>query len=534
MNYKTITFGTLTLVAMSACNVEKKAEQPNIILILADDMGWSDLGCYGGEIETPHLDSLAYNGIRFTQFYNTSKCNPSRGCLLTGLYAQQCGMSKHPGYLKNGATLAEVLKEAGYRTLMVGKHHGKDNPYDRGFDRYYGLRDGCCNFFNPGVQREGEGPPAHKTWAYPRTWCIDGQTIAPFTPVEKDFYTTDYFTNYALQYLETYKDEDRPFFLYMAYTAPHAPLHAWPEDIAKYKGKYSEGYAHYRKARYNKQKQMGLVDGRFPLSEPTYRDWDALSPEEQEKEALRMAVYAAMIDRMDQNIGKVIEKVEAMGELDNTLIMFCSDNGGSPGTLPDNLHGFNATADSGEIGTLTRWAYVGPSWANVSNTPFKYFKTWTHHGGTCTPLIAFWPAGIEGKNRMSEFPGHFIDFMPTLIDVAGAGYPDSINGERVLPMEGISFAPVFKNQAVDNKRAIFWQFSGGRGVRKDGWKLVSGERASASSCSVSRDTCGWALYHVRNDKTETNNLIDQKPEKAVRLKLLYHQWFNRMEGFMEE
>jgi arylsulfatase len=214
--------------------------------------------------------------------------------------------------------------------------------------------------------------------------------------------------------------------------------------------------------------------------------------------------------------------------------MFCSDNGGSPGTLPDNLHGFNATADSGEIGTLTRWAYVGPSWANVSNTPFKYFKTWTHHGGTCTPLIAFWPAGIEGKNRMSEFPGHFIDFMPTLIDVAGAIYPDSIDGERVLPMEGISFAPVFKNQAVDDNRAIFWQFSGGRGVRKNGWKLVSGERASASSWSVSRDTCEWALYHVRNDKTETNNLIVQKPKKADSLKLLYHQWFNRMEGFMEE
>ncbi len=537
MNQKTLLMGTLSVVALSACKQEKKPEQPNILLILADDMGWSDLGCYGAEIQTPHLDSLAYNGIRFTQFFNASICYPSRGCLLTGLYAQQCGMINepytgfhNPGYLTNSVTLGEVLKEANYRTLMVGKHHGKDNPYDRGFDRYYGLRDGCCNYFNPGIQREGEGPPARKNGSFPRKWCIDGQTLAPFTPAEKDFYTTDYFTKYAVNYLETYRDEDKPFFLYLSYTAPHTPLQAWPEDIAKYEDMYHEGYEKYRKARYERQKEMGLIDRDYPLSAMNYENWDSLSKEERRRESRRMAVYAAMIDRMDQNIGKVLGKLRKMGELDNTLILFSSDNGATPEEHDPPGPGFNS--DTGQIGSITRWGAPGPDWSNVSNTPYKYYKGWTHHGGMCAPLIAFWPEGIKGENRISEYPGHFIDFMPTLVEVAGAKYPETYNDEKIPPMEGTSLVPVF-NDEKPAERALFWQYSGTRAVRNNGWRLVSGKRSGMSSWYAGSDTTGWELYNMKVDKTETENLIDQYPEKADSLEMLYQRWYDRMMQHME-
>lgn len=498
----------LSSTLFNTCHKINTDERPNILLILADDMGWSDLGCYGGEIKTPNLDHLAYNGIRFTQFFNTAKCFPSRACLLTGLYAQQCGMDKKPDHLKNSVTLAEVLKSAGYRTLMVGKHHGLDNLYDRGFDRYFGLRDGCCNYFNPGVQREGEGIPTHKTWAFPRKWCINDKVYAPYTPKEKDFYTTDYFTNYALDYLDEYADEDKPFFLYAAYTAPHAPLHAWPKDIEKYRGKYLAGYEKIRKDRYKRQLEMDLIDESFSLSDPAYEEWDTYSEDKKKTEDLEMATYAAMIDSMDQNIGRILKKLKSLGKLENTLILFASDNGGSPGELPADLNGFNQTAREGEIGSLTRWAYVGPSWANVSNTPFRRYKENSHHGGICTPLIAFWPGGIQGKNRITQHTGHFIDFMPTLMEVAKAQYPNEYNGEKILPYSGKSFAPVFKDEEAVPHECIYWEYSKGKAIRKDNWKLVSWDGE-------------WELYDMKTDKTETKNLIHKYPEIAKRLQTLF-------------
>jgi arylsulfatase len=502
-------------MSQAGCLASKHSKEgkrlPNILLILADDMGWSDIGCYGGEVKTPNLDRLAANGIRFRQFHNTAKCMPSRACLLTGVYAQQCGMMK-PEQIKNAVTLGEVLRPAGYRTLWVGKHHGTENPVTRGFDRYFGLRDGCCNYFNPGTQRPGEGKPACKR--NDRAWCIDDKTYEPYTPPEKDFYTTDYFTNYALDYLEQYKNEDKPFFLYVAYTAPHDPLMAWPEDIAKYKDTYKVGYEAIRQKRYQRQLHMGLVDRKtYPLSEPTYATWDSLSEDEKKEQALTMAVYAAMVDRMDQNIGKLLDQIEQLGETENTLVIFASDNGASAEVV---RRGLNVPGE-GPIGSMTRWTSQGGDWANVSNTPLRYYKNYSHEGGINTPLIAHWPAGIKNPGRFSDFAGHFIDIMPTLLQITGAAYPETCSGQAITPVEGISFAPVFAGEESNRDKPLFWQWARGRAVRQGKWKLVSfGEPPEKAP---------WELYDMAADKTETNNLAKKHPQIVKELEQLYLQWY---------
>lgn len=501
------------LCLLLAFNASSNDKQPNILLILADDLGWSDLGCYGSIIKTPNLDKLAKDGIRFTQFHNTAKCYPSRACLLTGVYAQQNNMARGAGKIKNAVTLAEVLREAGYRTLASGKHHGEDNLYDRGFDRYFGLRDGVCNYFNPGYQRPGEVVPAHKKGKFPRKWCIDGQTFSPYTPKEKDFYTTDYFTNYALEYLEEYKDEDKPFFLYLAYTAPHDPLQAWPKDIKKYTGKFMQGYQAYRQARYERMLKMKLIDKvSFPLSEPSYRDWDSLSSEEKVQEDRRMAVYAAMIDCMDQNIGKVIDKLDKLGQLENTLILFASDNGCSPGSDSGGFKDYNPDAKNGEIGSMQRYTKLGIDWANVSNTPFKLFKTNAHKGGTCTPLIAYWPKGIIGNNRISHKPGHFIDIMPTIIDIAKAKYPQEFKGEKVVPTQGESLVSVFKNKNTARTNPIYWYYGKGKAIQYDNWRLVSDAESP------------WVLYNMDTDRSETTDVSNKYPEVVSKLNDLHKKW----------
>jgi arylsulfatase len=491
--------GGMLLTGLPADAAGPSGARPNIVLILADDLGWSDIGCYGSEIDTPNLDRLAKGGIRFTQFHNTSKCFPSRACLLTGLYAQQCGMDRSFGKLKNAVTLAEILRVAGYRTLMAGKHHGTENPFERGFDRYFGLRDGCCNYFNPGKQRPGEGKPAQKRT---RTWCIDGKTFKPYTPPEKDFYTTDYFTKYALSYLSQYRNEKKPFFLYLAYTAPHDPLMAWPKDIAKYAGRYKAGYAAIRKARFERQRRSGLIDASFPLSGSTYGSWGS-----QQDEARKMAVYAAMIDRMDQNIGKVLDAIQAMGKEKNTLVFFCSDNGASGEVVK--------IGGPGEIGEMTRWSSLGGKWMNVCNTPFRFGKNSSFEGGVCTPLIASWPAGIAKPGRVSHAPGHFIDFMPTLMDVAGAPYPKTFGGRKITPFEGESLVPVFKGGALARTKPLFFQWSSGKAVREGRWKLVSRKKGT------------WELYDMEKDKTETRDLSGQQGDVVKRLAQRYDDWYAR-------
>lgn len=498
---------------------ESGTGRPNILLLLVDDMGWSDIGCYGGEVHTPNIDFLAHRGLRFTQFHNTAKCFPSRACLLTGLYAQQCGMDKSArSRLSNCVTLGEVMRSAGYRTLMTGKYHGLDNPYERGFDRYYGLRDGACNHFNPGEQRAGEGVPAHKTdpQLYPRTWCIDEKVLRPFTPEERDFYTTDYFTRYALGYLDEYAEEDKPFFLYLSYTAPHDPLMAWPEDIDRYRGKFRAGYSAFRKARYERQRDMGLIDDSFPLSDPTHEAWESLTQEQKDEEDLKMAVYCAMIDRVDQNIGMILKKLRAQGELDNTLILFASDNGCSSEAVPEET--LNPEAGSGEIGSMTRWSSISRSWANVSNTPFRFYKNYTHKGGSCTPLIAFWPDGIHGENRISHDVGHFIDFMPTFAEIAGAEYPSQFIGERIHPMAGQSLLPILQGKSYERRDPIYWQWRDGKAVRQGNHRLVADKGGP------------WELYDMRVDKTETTNLADTHPSIVRELDASYRGWESSWSG----
>ncbi|MCG6186023.1 sulfatase-like hydrolase/transferase [Maribellus maritimus] len=488
---------------------KKEQPKPNIILISADDLGWSDIGCYGSEVQTPNLDKLGEGGIRFTRFHNTSKCFPSRACLLTGVYAQQNGYSNtHTNPITNAVTLGEVLRTAGYRTLWSGKHHGLENPFTRGFDRYYGLKDGACNYFNPGDQRPGEGAPARKGKPGNKTqrwWCIDSVMYHPYTPEAKDFYTTDYFTNYALGWLDEYKNENKPFFLYLAFNAPHDPLMAWPEDIAKSKGKYDAGYEKIRNQRYQKQLQIGLIDDSYSLSAPTYDNWEDLADSIQNDEIRKMEVYAAMIDRMDQNIGRLLAKLKETEKDENTLILFVSDNGASA----EMVH---IEDDYGEIGTMTRWSSLGENWANVGNTPFRFYKNFSYEGGINTPLIAWWPGKITPKT-FSEFPGHFIDIMATVVDITGATYPTEFNNQKITPMQGVSLLPVLNGEKTSREKPIFWEWRRGRAVYSDSWKIVKEGLEEP-----------WDLYNIEQDPTETKNLANSNPEKVKEMEQLFEEW----------
>lgn len=477
--------------------------RPNVLLIMADDMGFSDLGCYGGEIRTPNLDRLAQGGIRFTQFYNNAKCGPTRASLLTGQYSQAVG----GGAMGRAVTIAEALRPAGYRTLMTGKWHAPSLPVRRGFDRYFGLADGCCNYFNPGKQRPGEPPPGRK-WKRWRRWAIDEKEFKPYTPEDPDFYTTDAFTDYALQYLERYRGEDKPFFLYLAYTAPHYPLHAWPQDIARYRGTYRKGWDELRRERHARMLDMGLVDPQWPLSprDPRCPAWDEVGKKDEWE--LKMAVYAAMVDRMDQNIGRLLAKLEDLGELDDTLILFLSDNGG----CAENV---NKTPDI-PPGPLPSYRTVDRPWANASNTPFRKYKRYDHEGGIATPLIAHWPAGIRQRGAITHQWGHIVDILPTCLEVAGAPYPEERDGQEILPLEGKSLLPVLQGEKREGHESICWQFSSARAVRQGKWKLVVDGKGP------------WELYDLEVDRTELHDLASTHPQKVEELAAVWNAWAERV------
>ena len=483
---------------------------PNIILILADDLGFSDLGCYGSSIATPVLDSLASTGIRFTQFYNTSKCFPSRAALLTGLYAQQVGAGstwKNPW--QNSTTIARQLKAKGYTTLMSGKHHGVDIPTDPilGFDRYYGLLSGAANHFNPGDQREGEIAPARKRI---RPWYIDGTRYEPYTPQDTSFYSTIAFTDAAISWLK--EDSKTPFFLYLSYTAPHDPLMAFPEDIARYSGKYKDGYEAERRRRFAKQKEMGIIPADFKMAAPTYQDWDKLSAQEKDDEALKMAIYSAMVDRMDTEIGRVMHLLRAQNRLENTIVLFVSDNGSSAETV--NVQG------DGKVGSMGNWTMLGHSWANVNNTPFRLYKNYSYEGGIKTPAIVSW-AKMNRKNEINtQLYAHFIDVFPTLLSLAGYSYeaPEGIYGA-----EGISLVKD-SSQAQDTlvsileespDRPLFFQWKDGAAVREGEWKRV-------------REGKEWELYHLGNDPGETTDLSEAQEDKALALQQKFEEWQERV------
>ncbi len=498
--------------------------RPNILVIMADDMGYSDVGCYGSEIDTPNLDALANNGLRFTQFYNNAKCSPTRASLLTGLYAQQAGVPGAPRPLHDCVTIAEALKPAGYNTYMSGKWHLGEKPTDRGFDRYYGLLDGACNFFNPGLKREGEPAPAQ---AGEDRFYVNGEVIVPFTPEDPDYYTTDAFTDHALTFLEEAAEKDNPFFMYLAYTAPHFPLHAFPEDIAKYRGKYKEGWDKLREERFDRMKKMRILEPKCPLSprDPALAAWEDIDdksawdfdtikewygtglPFEMARDAdlwdLKMATYAAMVDRMDQNIGRVIEQLRASDQLDNTLILFLSDNGGCA----------QIKTSTPEVppGPVNSWYTCDPPWANAQNTPFKRYKRWNYEGGIATPLIAHWPKRIK-PDTMTGQMGHVVDIMATCIDLAGADYPDQYAGHPVQPLVGKSLVPIFEGKTREGHDTFCWQWGPHQAIRQGDWKLVSA------------GTMAWELYNIKEDRTETRDRAKDMPKRTQAMAKRWDQW----------
>jgi len=526
-------FGCLLMVMAISCTEEVdtsdqklKGERPNIVLILADDMGYSDLGSYGGEIETPNIDALAERGLRFTNFYNTARCSPSRASMLTGLYSHQAGVARlvyrdyggaYQGYLnQESVTLAEMLKEAGYKTMMSGKWHvgHKEEshwPVNRGFDRFYGIHEhvdsyytvlNCCSVY------------------------LDGEEhIAPTDdPVndlhtEKDWYITDVFTDYGIHFLdqELQNDNpDQPFFLYMAYNAPHWPLEAPDEDIEKYRGEYMEGWNQLREEKIERMKQMGVIDEstRLPVSDNP--KWDTLSTEIKEEADFRRAIYAAQIDRLDQNIGRLVDHLKETGEYENTLIMFLSDNGSS-GEPSEEAFGFKWRENT--IDNYTEWkedgkrsSSQGMVWANYSNVPFRKYKRWTHEGGVATPFIVHWPEKIANEGGFNRGVGHVMDIMATLVDVAGGKYPQEYNGHKIQQLEGKSLVPVLKGEGRESHEYLFWEHIGNRAVRKGDWKLVAEQGEE------------WELYNLQKKPSETNNVIGERPGIADDLKAAYNEW----------
>jgi len=499
--FSTFLFASLLIGLISGplpASAEPDRTRPNIVLIMVDDMGYSDIGCYGGEVQTPHLDRLAKGGLRFTQFYNTAKCHTTRAELLTGNYAYSIGDNN----MEHGATFGEVLRPIGYRTLIAGKWHQKPLPTTRGFDRYFGLADGCCNFFNPGLKaRPGEGPPGRKGKTRVRRWAIEDKVIMGYTSPDKDFYHTDAFTSYAIDRLDEYKDENKPFILYLPYTAPHYPLHAWPEDIAKYRGKYKIGWDEIRKQRFARMNEMGIIGPNHKLSPRTSRAWNDLSDQQKDEEDLKMAVYAAMIDRVDQNLGRLFAKLRELGKWNNTLIMFLTDNGAcpeQPNTTPDI-----------PPGPVESYRTVSVAWANASNTPYRKFKSTDYEGGIRTPFIAHWPGVI--KPGMTAQVGHIIDVSATFRDITGAEYPKKILGNRTKPPIGKSLLPVFKGKQREPHAEIYWHFNRANAVRQGDLKVV---RAGKD----------WELYDLKADPTEMHDLAKERPEKTAELAQMWEDW----------
>ena len=502
------------------------ADRPNIVLVMADDMGFSDIGCYGGEIQTPNLDRLAGEGMRFTQFYNAARCCPTRASLLTGRSPHQAGLghmtsendytlkrnkqighASYQGYLNTSSvTIAEALRQSGYQTFMTGKWHvGTYRPHwptDRGFERYFGIVRGASDYFNPDVRE--------------KRLLLDDELFLDLPP---DFYTTDYFSTYAAQFIEE-ADQERPFFLYTAYTAPHWPLHAWPQDIAKYEGRYLEGWDVLRQQRFGRQQEMGLFGDEVQLSPraPESRPWE--ETENKRDWDRRMAVYAAMVDRMDQGIGRILEALEASGQAENTLFLFLSDNGGC-------AEHYNPVSGIWPGPPNSATAYYLP-WANASNTPFRLYKHWVHEGGIATPLIAHWPGQI-GEGAVTSEPGHVMDVMATCLDVAGAEYPQTYRGYDIEPLEGRSLAPVLRRSGEhEGHERIFWEHEGNRAVREGPWKLVSyySEERVYGVGNGAR-TGDWQLYNLAEDRTELNDLSEAHPEKRAELEAAYAAWAAR-------
>ena len=507
--------------------------RPNIILILADDMGFSDIGCYGSEVQTPNLNRLATGGVRFTQFYNSPRCCPSRSALMTGLYSHQGGFGfmaddygkyAAPAYRgdlsDNCVTIAEALRTGGYHSAMCGKWHltpplpesTHNWPLQRGFESYFGTIAGACSYYDPA------------------TLTRDNQRIRANGP----FYYTDAIAQNAVQYIDEYSRKNAPFFLYCAFTSPHWPLQAPEEEIARYAGRYKSGWDALRAERHQRMKEMGIVDRKWPLTlrDPRVPPWTLARDKEWEQR--RMAVYAAQIDRMDRGIGRMVDKLKERGILDSTLILFLSDNGGNYEELarPETVLAYvplfipHETQDGRLVrsgndpsvmpgGDDTYQSY-GIPWGNLSNTPFRLYKHFAHEGGISTPLIAHWPAAIRQAGTLTSQIGHEIDIMATCLDVAGVNYPSTFQGRSIIPLEGKSLVPIFEGKQREGHASIFWEHEGNSAVREGKWKLVS------------QHPDYWELYDMEEDRTELHNLADQYPERVKDMAARYREWAKRV------
>lgn len=497
------------LTAFLTCGTarsEEAAPRPNIIVILADDMGYSDLGCYGSEIPTPNLDALAANGLRFSQFHNTGRCCPTRASLLTGLYPHQAGVGHMvedrgvPGYQgrlnDSCVTIAEVLKPAGYFTAMSGKWHVGQNhgvtPISRGFDRSLNAPGG--GFYFP------EAPRAEL--------FLNGEKISNNDPrLPENWYSTDLWTTFGLKFIDEAIAEKKPFYLHLCENAPHFPLQAPAEDIAKFRGKYKSGWGAIRDARYAKQIELGLIDKSWAKTQrpQQVKAWKSLTEAEQDRFDHIMATYAACVYRMDKAIGDLVNGLKQRGVFENTIILFMSDNGGNAEAGPDGRNDGDPTTGK------SNW-FCGMSWAFAQNTPFRLFKHYNHEGGIASPLIAHWPKGISAKNELRAQPSHLIDIMPTCIDLAGARYPESFKDKPITPLEGKSLVGAFSGKPIE-RDALYWEHEGNAAVRAGDFKLVRDGRNAA-----------WELYQIEKDRTELHNLVSEQPEKAAELAAKWESW----------
>lgn len=551
-------FSAFITAAFIGCQMQVDDKEsfipPNIILIMGDDMGFSDLGCYGGEIRTPNLDRLAANGLRFTQFYNGARCCPTRASLLTGLYPQQAGVGHmmndrgtpaFKGDLSDQAvTIAEVLKQGGYSTYMSGKWHvtpyvvenpdKKNWPRQRGFDKFFGMISGAGSLYDP------------------RSLAEDNEYVAP----REGFYCTTDFTDYAIRCIEDHSS-DHPYFLYLSYTAAHWPMHAPADEVAKYKGHYDEGWDAMRSQRYERMQEMGLIDENWTLTprDSFVEPWSDSIPD-RNWELANMEVYAAMVDIMDLEIGRLVSTLESRGELENTLVLFLQDNGAcaeelnwvdeqpftedqppmEPGALQTEM--VPPITRDGKVIKVMRDGWPGPpdgytayglNWANASNTPFREYKHWVHEGGIATPLIVHWPAGFSARGEFRHEPTHLIDIMATCVEVAKAKYPNEHEGKPILPLEGVSLNPVFQNEPLD-REAIYWEHEGNRAVRMGKWKLISKANKTQSFIWDKVDELNpeqWELFGMDADRTEMNDLSSEHPELVQQMADMWLAWGKR-------
>jgi len=522
-----IALGSLLVLRATPCSAASPAAKPNFVIIVADDMGFSDPGCYGGEIRTPNLDKLAAGGLRFTQFYNTARCWPSRACILTGYYAQQVRRDGMPG-VKGGASgqrpawarlLPEMLHPLGYRSYHSGKWHVDGKVLAGGFDRSYSLNDHDRNF-------------------NPRQHTLDDKPLPKVEP-GSGYYTTTAIANRAIEMLAEHRSkyEAQPFLLYFCLTVPHFPLHALPEDIAVYRDRYLAGWDILRQQRHARMTRLGIINcdlskldpGVIPswnLPEQKLKEqigpgeigravpWNDLTPDQRQLQATKMAIHAAMVHRMDIEIGRVLDQLRLMGAMDNTVIFFVSDNGASAEQIiRGDMH--DRTAAPGSAGTFL---CLGPGWSSASNTPFRLHKSWVHEGGITTPLIVHWPKGIPARGELRHDPGHLIDLPPTIIELAGGAWPPTFDGKPVPTPPGVSLVPAFAKDGAVKHDYLWWYHEGNRAIRIGDWKLVRDHDSP------------WELYDLRNDRCESQNLAGARPEKVRDLEQAFTA---RMEEFRE-